>query len=240
MLALKIVSVSHSFGAARVLNNVSFDVPEGTFTALLGVNGAGKTTLFNLITRLYDTRTGAIEICGHEIRQASRHALAAMGIVFQSRALDANLSVMQNLFYAAALHGIGKREAKSRAELLLARLGLSDKADSKVRALSGGQARRAEVARAMMHAPRLLLCDEATAGLDIEARRTLVDEVHRLATEDGVGVLWATHLTDEILPEDQVIVLHKGSIIATGSTSEIAGDSDLAAAFLTLTHGAPA
>lgn len=234
MTALKIAGLGHSFGKARVLDGVSFEVAEGAVTALLGINGAGKTTLFNLATRLYDTREGVIEICGHDIRRDSRRALASMGIVFQSRALDANLTVMQNLTYAGALHGIGARAARERGAVLLDRLGLAEKAGAKVRALSGGQARRAEVARAMMHGPRLLLCDEATAGLDIQARRSLVDEVHRLAAEDGVGVLWATHLTDEVLPADRVVVLHRGKVLATGTAAEIGGP-DLSAAFLTLT-----
>jgi len=107
--------------------------------------------------------------------------------------------------------------------------------DDKVRALSGGQVRRAEIAGALLHGPRLLLADEATAGLDIGVRAALVDDIHRLASEEGVGVLWATHLADEIQPDDRVIVLHKGRVIASGTAAGIAGDKTLAEAFLALT-----
>lgn len=236
MTALSIRKVSHAFGRAKVLQDVSFAVPEGSFTALLGANGAGKTTLFNLITRLFDTKAGEIAVCGHDLRRETGKALAALGAVFQERALDANLTVAQNLRYAAALYGIGTRQAGERAEALAGGLGLTAQMGRKVRQLSGGQARRAEIARALMHRPRLLLCDEASAGLDIEARRGLVAEAHRLAAEDGTGVLWATHLTDEIHAEDAVVVLHKGRVLAQGSAAEIGGEAGLEAAFLRLTR----
>ena len=125
-----------------------------------------------------------------------------------------------------------------RAETLLERVDLNDRLDAKVRTLSGGQARRAEIARALIHRPRLLLCDEATAGLDIQSRRDIVDHVHTLTDETGVGVLWATHLTDEISPNDQVIVLHKGRILASGDVREIAGGSALDEAFIAMTREA--
>lgn len=236
--ALRVAGVSHQYGRREALKNVSLEVPQGSFTALIGVNGAGKTTLFNLVTGLFSRQSGMIEVCGHDVRSAPSAALARLGVVFQSRAVDASLSVAQNLVYQGALHGIGRRAALDRAAVLLGRMGLADRMSDRVRALSGGQARRLEIAAALLHAPRLLLCDEATVGLDVASRRDIVADLHMLAAEEGVGVLWATHLIEEILPDDRVYVLHRGEILAGGPAAEIAGDGALSDAFLGLTGGA--
>jgi len=237
--ALRVAGVSHAFGATKALDEVTLDVGEGRFTALLGVNGAGKTTLFSLITRLYDNVSGTIEVSGHDVRRQPGPALAQMGVVFQSRSLDASLTVRQNMRYHAALHGIGRREARTRGDAALYRVGLLDRADVKVATLSGGQVRRAEIARALLHDPKLLLLDEATVGLDIQSRRDVVKAVRRLAAEEGVGVLWATHLFDEIEPNDDVVVLHKGRVMARETAATIAGSATLSDAFLTLTGTSP-
>lgn len=233
--ALSVRGLGHSFGARRALDSVSLDVPAGSFTALLGVNGAGKTTLFNLVTRLYQAREGTVEVCGIDIRRDTAEALARLGVVFQSRALDANLTVAQNFVYQGALHGIARGEALMRGQALMDRMGLGGRMHDRVRALSGGQARRAEIAGALLHRPRLLLADEATAGLDIGVRAALVDDIHRLASEEGVGVLWATHLADEIVPDDRVVILHDGRVLASGTAAAIAEGRPLAEAFLAIT-----
>ncbi|MEM7270561.1 MAG: ATP-binding cassette domain-containing protein [Pseudomonadota bacterium] len=148
------------------------------------------------------------------------------------------MTVAENIVYQAALHGIGRRAAIARGEALLDRVSLADVMGKKVGALSGGQARRVEIARALLHEPQLLLCDEATAGLDVKSRADIVQDIHRLASDEGIGVLWATHLVDEIWPDDPVVVLHKGSVMATETASDIAGDSALADAFLAMTGDA--
>ena len=171
--------------------------------------------------------------------EAMVRALARTGVVFQSRALDLSLTVAQNFRYQGALHGMAWRDVQPRMTTLLARIGLDDRAGDKVGRLSGGQLRRVEIARALLHDPHLLLCDEATVGLDVKSRADIVADVHRLAAEDGVGVLWTTHLIDEIWPDDPVIVLHKGCILARGPARDlardIAGDGTLQDAFLKLT-----
>ena len=236
MPALAIEGVSHAFGSRQALKDVALEVPEGSFTALLGVNGAGKTTLFNLITRLYDNTSGAIRVCGHDVRTDPRGALARLGVVFQSRALDGTLTVAQNFAYAGALYGIPASECATRGAELLDRIGLADRIGDKVRNLSGGQQRRVEIARALLHRPRLLLCDEATVGLDIKSRADIVAEVHSLTQEQGVGVLWATHLIDEISDTDDVVVLHQGNVLTSGTATDVAGDRTLGDAFLELTR----
>jgi ABC-2 type transport system ATP-binding protein len=236
--ALSISAVSHSYGARRALIDVDFTVAPASFTALLGLNGAGKSTLFSLVTRLFGIQTGGIRIFGHDIGQSPGEALRLMGVVFQPRTLDLDLSVMQNLLYHAALHGIGRRDARSRSDEVLSRIGLADRAGSKVRDLSGGQMRRLEIARALLHRPRLLLLDEATVGLDVKARADILRHVRDLVTEQGIGVLWATHLFDEIIPSDNLVILHQGRVLARGEVTRVLEDSgadDINSAFMRLT-----
>jgi ABC-2 type transport system ATP-binding protein len=233
--ALEISGLSHAFGKVVALKDIDLTVPRGTFVALLGVNGAGKTTLFSLITRLYDNTSGVIRVMGHDLRRSPGKALARLGVVFQTRALDSDLTVQQNLTYHAALHGIDRAAARVRIAEVLAQVDLADKAAVKVAALSGGQQRRAEIARALINRPDLLLLDEATTGLDVKSRREVLALVRGLVAGGQVSVLWATHILDEIAPEDQVYVLHRGAVLTHGVARDIAGDKGLTQAFLALT-----
>jgi ABC-2 type transport system ATP-binding protein len=236
--ALSVSGVGHSFGRREALADVSLLVPAGRFVALLGPNGAGKTTLFSVVTRLYGNQTGSVTIFGHDLRRAASHALAELGVVFQSRTLDPDLTVRQNLAYHASLHGLAGRAVRDRIELLLQRAGLGDRIEERVRTLSGGQARRVEIARALVHAPRLLLLDEPTVGLDLKSRAAIVDDVRGLVRDDGISVLWATHIFEEIAAEDTVYVLHEGRIVADGTAGSLAAQSGstLAATFRRLTQ----
>jgi ABC-2 type transport system ATP-binding protein len=240
--ALSISGVSHSYGNRRALIDVNFSVAPASFTALLGLNGAGKSTLFSLVTRLFGVRSGRINIFGHDIGVEPGEALRLLGVVFQPRTLDLDLSVRQNLLYHAALHGISRRKARLRSDEVLTRIGLAERAGSKVRELSGGQMRRLEIARALLHRPRLLLLDEATVGLDVQARADILDHVRQLVTEQGIGVLWATHLFDEVVPSDDLVVLHQGRVLAHGQVARViadAGAREVNAAFMRLTGAAP-
>lgn len=236
--ALAVEALSHRFGRRLALDAVSFEIRPGVFTVLLGLNGAGKTTLFSLVTRLYTAREGAIRVFGHDVARRPSQALARIGVVFQQRTLDLDLSVLQNLLYHAALHGMARGRAKQRAEAELERIGLAERAGDKVRQLSGGQFRRVEIARALLHEPPLLLLDEPTVGLDISSRQAILDHVRALIRERNLAVLWATHLIDEVGPEDRVIVLHHGAVLADGPTGGViaqAGAGDIREAFTTLT-----
>jgi ABC-2 type transport system ATP-binding protein len=237
--ALSVEGVSHSYGSRPALDDVTFSIAPATFAVLLGLNGAGKSTLFSLITRLYGTQRGRIAIFGHDVGRSPGDALRLIGVVFQSRTLDLDLSVMQNLMYHAALHGIGKRAARRRADEVLARIALADRAHDKARNLSGGQMRRVEIARALLHQPRLLVLDEPTVGLDVQSRADILAHVRRLVAEDGVSVLWATHLTDEASSSDDVVVLHRGRVLAHGPLARVvaeAGAQDVRSAFARLTN----
>src|SRR4029079_9274174 len=200
--ALVVNNVSHSFGENLALNDVSLEIPRGRFVVLLGLNGAGKSTLFALITRLYDNVTGEIRIFGHDVRRRAMAALQRLGVVFQSRTLDLDLTLRQNLLYHCALHGIRGREARRRPERALQIVGLADRAREKVRNLSGGHARRVEIARSLLHQPVLLVLDEPRVGLDIGSRERVITIVRSLVEKHGLGVLWATHLFDQVLPTD--------------------------------------
>ena len=225
---LEVAGLSHSFGPRRVLDKVSFTVRPGDFTVLLGLNGAGKTTLFALITRLYHSASGSISVFGHDIRRDPLAALARMGVVFQQSTLDLDLTVEQNLYYHASLHGIPRRAAAPRIAAELERVGLAGRRRDKVRQLSGGQRRRVEVARALVHDASLLLLDEPTVGLDIESRRFLLEHVRLLCREQGLGVLWATHLIDEATEDAKVIVLHRGRVLAQGGVGAVVAETGAA------------
>ena len=238
--ALSIERVSHRYGARQALDEVSLVVPQARFVALLGPNGAGKTTLFSLITRLYDTQAGSIRVLGYPVSREPGEALRRLGVVFQARTLDLDLSLMDNLLYHAALQGIPRGEARRRALSVLEGVELADRGRERARQLSGGQMRRVEIARALLHRPRLLVLDEPTVGLDVGSKWSILAFVRRLTREQGVAVLWATHLLDEIEPEDEVVVLHRGHVRMTASAAEVVqrtGSSDLRGAFTQLTDG---
>ena len=234
--ALTVENLSYAFGPRTVLRNLNFAVSPGDFTILLGLNGAGKTTLFALITRLYSARQGSISVFGHSLHREPRAALARLGVVFQQPTLDLDLTTAQNLHYHAALHGLSRQVAQPRIEAELTRIGMLDRANDRVRNLSGGQKRRVELARALIHQPSLLLLDEPTVGLDMESRHFLLQHVRELCRTGALGVLWATHLIDEAHDEARVIVLHQGSILADDTAQHLAAaHHSVKAAFDSLT-----
>jgi ABC-2 type transport system ATP-binding protein len=240
--ALDVSSVSHAYGRAAALGDVTFSVPRASFTVLLGLNGAGKTTLFSLISHLYSVRHGTIRILGHDVECAPEKALRHLGIVFQARTLDLDLTVSQNLAYHAALHGIGMTDARPRIDALLEAVNLQGCGRQKVRTLSGGQMRRIEIVRALLHAPRLLLLDEATVGLDIRSRTDILARIRQMVAREGVSALWATHLIDEVRDDDDVVVLHKGRVAGRGTARYLvrqSGASTISEAFERLSGYVP-
>lgn len=218
---VEIINVSHYYGQRCALDNVSLALQPGRFNALLGPNGAGKSTLFALLTRLYSLQTGDIRLNGLSIRKQPRALLAQLGVVFQQSTLDLDLTVLQNLEYHGALHGLSTREVRHRAARELEWLELSDREHDRLRTLNGGHRRRVEIARALLHQPKLLLLDEASAGLDIASRRAINQCVRALCQQRQLTVLWATHLLEEIAPSDPVAILHKGQVLEQDTGANI-------------------
>jgi ABC-2 type transport system ATP-binding protein len=236
--ALVLDKVVKTYGAVRAVDGVSLTAAAGEFIALLGPNGAGKTTLFQLLSGLFVPDAGRIEIMGHDMLRDPVPALAKLGIVFQQPTLDLELTVTGNLLFHAGLHGIPRATAIARIEAELARLGLTERAHDKTAQLSGGNRRRVELARALLHEPRVLLMDEATVGLDPASRSDLLKLMLTMRAERGVAVLWATHLCDEVAGADRVIVLHRGKVLVDTTPAQFvasAGASSVEQAFMAMT-----
>ena len=212
-MEIAVQAVSHQYGGHHALDNISLCLKPG-LTMLLGPNGAGKSTLFALITGLQKLTQGSITFDGATLSQSRTSIMAKMGVVFQQSTLDIDLSVKQNLSYFASLHGISTTSALSHIQGLLDELDLTSKLNTKIRNLNGGHRRRVELARCLIHKPSLLLLDEPTVGLDIESRHLILRVVQALAHSQNVSVLWATHLFEEVKPNNNLIVLSKGRVLA--------------------------
>lgn len=238
-MAISVNNIHFSYGSRKALNDVSFTLQTGGFHALLGPNGAGKSTLFALLTRLYQLQEGEISIDGKSIKIKPAELMQQLGVVFQQSTLDLDLTVKQNLLYHAALHGISNKAAMPRIETELSRMEMAERMHEKVRGLNGGHRRRVEIARALLHKPNILLLDEPTVGLDPQTRRSLNQHVRRLCEEDNLTVLWATHLMEEVIPEDPVILIHKGKVLVDDkaeSLLQMAATDNLTEAFHILTE----
>jgi ABC-2 type transport system ATP-binding protein len=188
-----------------------------------------------LLTGLFSPDEGNIEVLGHDLRRNATRALAGIGVVFQQQTLDLELSVRANLTFHADLHGLSRKVARERIAASLDHYGLSDRANAPARTLSGGNRRRLELARALLHDPRVLLMDEATVGLDPSSRRDILAEMVRLKTERHLGILWTTHLIDEVVEADRLIILRRGEILFDGTWQgllEREGSDDLTATLI--------
>jgi ABC-2 type transport system ATP-binding protein len=238
MRALNVEHLVKAYGSRRALDGFGLQVERGEFVALLGPNGAGKSTLMQVLTGLFMPDQGRVEVLGVDMRVNAPQALAGLGVVFQQMALDLDLTVRANLSFHARLHGMASSDLQQRTAQCLSDVGLTDQDEAVVRTLSGGNRRKVELARALLHQPQLLLMDEATVGLDIASRQQLMQRVRALQKRDGVATLWATHLADEASQADRVVVLHQGQVRFDGSVQallSLTGGSDVEAAFMALT-----
>lgn len=234
-LGIQVDRVSYRYAQRVALDKVVLRVESGHFCALLGPNGAGKSTLFALLTRLFVTPQGRIRIAGFDLGDQPRRALARLGVVFQQSTLDLDLTVYRNLRYFAALHGLAGRSAERRIQAALDRVDMRERAGERARELSGGHRRRTEIARALVHAPDVLLLDEPTVGLDAASRASITEQVHTLCSDEGLTVLWATHLVDEVRAQDDLVILHQGRVLRQDLAGRIAGDKPLSEVFLAMT-----
>ncbi|HSV59058.1 MAG TPA: ABC transporter ATP-binding protein [Variovorax sp.] len=235
---LRTTGLTKRYGARAALKDLSVSLSSGQFVALLGPNGAGKSTLFQVLTGLFAADEGEVEVAGHSMARSATAALRHVGVVFQQVSLDLDLSVRRNLLFQADLHGLPRRLAAQRIKSGCARLGIDADLDRRVRELSGGNRRKVELVRALLHQPSVLLMDEATVGLDPKSRQDLLRAIHANVQERGVCVLWATHQVEEAGGADRVLVLHKGELLADGSPAEVTqalGGPTLEAGFIART-----
>jgi ABC-2 type transport system ATP-binding protein len=200
--------------ARRALNGVSFEVRRGEIFALLGPNGGGKTTLFKILSTAVSPTSGTALIFGFDVQKQADEVRRRIGVVFQSPSLDKKLTVLENLRYHGQLYGLRGEELHSRVSEMMERLAVGDRAKDLVETLSGGLARRVELAKGLLHRPELLILDEPSVGLDPGARHDLWLYLQRLREKEDVTVLVTTHLIDEGDRSDRVLVLNQGSIVA--------------------------
>ncbi|MFO0069839.1 MAG: ABC transporter ATP-binding protein [Alphaproteobacteria bacterium] len=224
---------SKSGAATEALKGISLSVPRGAFFGLLGPNGAGKSTLINILAGLVIKSSGSAKICGYDIVSEPRQARRSIGVVPQELALDTFFTVRQALDITAGYYGIPK--AKRRTQEIIDAMGLSDKADSPSRRLSGGMRRRLLVGKALVHSPEVLILDEPTAGVDVELRTQLWDYVRAL-NKGGTTVLLTTHYLEEAEELcDEIAIINHGQIIAYDSKSALMGKLDKKEITFTLT-----
>ncbi len=223
-LPLDVRDVSHAYGEHPALRGLSFEVRPGELFGLLGPNGGGKTTLFRIVTTLVPPSEGTAVVFGHDTATEPAAVRRSLGVVFQQPALDAELTVRENLRFHGALVGLRGDDLEQRMNTLLGVFGLSARVGDRVKTLSGGLTRRADLARGLLHRPALLLLDEPTTGLDPTARRELWAALARLRRDEGTTVLVATHLMEEAERCDRVAILDRGRLVALGTPADLTNE----------------
>ena len=218
---IAVKNLSHAYQTRRALDGVSFSVSCGEIFGLLGPNGSGKTTLFRILSTLMPVTSGTVRVLGHDLTTEVKAVRSLLGVVFQHPGLDDKLTVVENLRHHGHLYGLAGESLRYRISELLERFGIADRANERVELLSGGLQRRVEIAKAMLHAPRVLLLDEPTSGLDVAARRQLNDYLGALADTENILVLLTTHLLDDAEACNRVGVLDAGKLVALGKPDEL-------------------
>ncbi len=227
--AISATNISHHYGDRQALDNVTFDVAQGEIFGLLGPNGGGKTTLFHLLSTLMPIQSGSALIGGHDVTREPAEVRSLIGVTFQAPSLDKKLRVIENMRHHGRLYGLSGAELTRRIDDQLTRLGVADRARDTVETLSGGLKRRVEIAKGLLHAPRILLLDEPSTGLDPGARHDLWIYLRRLRDDSNVTILVTTHLMEEAEHCDRLGILDRGKLVIQGTPDElratVGGDS---------------
>lgn len=228
MAPLVVDNLSFSYGARAALTGVSFDIAENDICGLLGPNGSGKSTLFRIAATLVRPQSGTVRILGLDVREHAAEIRAKIGVVFQTPSLDKRLTAAENLRCQGRLYGLAGRELDSRIDEVLERVELRDRRNEFVAQFSGGQQRRIELAKSLLHRPRVLLLDEPSTGLDPGARRAFREHLRKLREADGLTALLTTHFMEEADACDRLVLMDHGRIVQIGTPVElkqqIAGD----------------
>jgi ABC-2 type transport system ATP-binding protein len=229
MPAIEVEAVSHRYGDRLALDGVSLSVAEGEIFAFLGPNGGGKSTLFRVLSTLAPIQAGVARVMGFDLRADTAAIRREIGVAFQAASLDRKLTVAENLRCQGRLYGISGGTLHTRIDEVLVRLGVADRARDLVETLSGGLKRRVELAKALLHRPRMLLLDEPSTALDPAARGEVWRYLEEVRREDGVTVALTTHLLDEADKADRIAILDRGRIVALDTPDSlkatVGGDS---------------
>lgn len=218
---IEIDGLNKSFGQVHAVQNLSFRVKEGELFAFLGVNGAGKSTTINIMCGQLSKDSGTVQIDGCDLDNNCAAVKCKLGVVFQNSVLDSSLSARDNLQSRAALYGIKGKQFQQRLAELAKLLDFEDFLNRPVGKLSGGQRRRIDIARALLHNPKILVFDEPTTGLDPQTRKLLWDVVNDLRKREGLTVFLTTHYMEEAADADFVVILDSGKIVAEGTPLEL-------------------
>jgi ABC-2 type transport system ATP-binding protein len=226
--AVELSDVGLSYGTRQALAGLSFAVRPGEIFGLLGPNGGGKTSLFRILATLIPSDAGRAAVFGMDVARRPQQVRARIGVVFQAQNLDRKLTVFENLRHQGHLYGLRGSPLRSRIDALLARMELLDRRNDLAETLSGGQRRRIELAKGLLHQPALLLLDEPTTSLDPGARRALWNDLRALRASEGATVLFTTHLLEEADGCDRLAILDRGRLVACGTPealkSQISGE----------------
>lgn len=220
-MIIEIENLEKSFKEVKAVDGVSFKVKEGELFAFLGINGAGKSTTINIICGTLKKDGGTVKVCGYDIDENADKIKGSIGIVFQNSVLDKKLSVYDNLKSRAGLYGIFGKDFKARLDEISELLDLKEILKRPVFKLSGGQKRRIDIARALLHNPKLLILDEPTTGLDPKTRKTVWSVIDKLRKESGLTVFLTTHYMEEAAEADYVVILDSGKKVAEGTPHEL-------------------
>lgn len=227
------------FGKIQAVNKISFDVKAGEVFAFLGPNGAGKSTTISMLTTMLRPTSGKLILNGHDVTRQQNLARKSFGIVFQDPALEEELTAEENMQIHGVLYGIPRSERAARIEELMRLVDLWGRRKSYVKTYSGGMRRRLEIARGLLHHPKVLFLDEPTLGLDTQTRNLLWDYVAKLNATEGMTIFFTTHYLDEAQAvASRIAIIDHGKIIATGTTKQLAkqtGTKSLEQAYLKLT-----
>lgn len=218
---IEICNLNKAFGSIKAVDNLSFNVKEGELFAFLGVNGAGKSTTINIICGQLGLDSGTVVIDGHNLNEHKLDIKSSLGVVFQNSVLDKALTVYDNLESRAALYGIYGAEFKSKLRELAKLLDFENLLKRSVGKLSGGQLRRIDIARALLHNPKILILDEPTTGLDPQTRKILWNVISVLRKEKNMTVFLTTHYMEEAAEADYVVIIDSGKISAEGTPLEL-------------------
>ncbi|MFA6668421.1 MAG: ABC transporter ATP-binding protein [Candidatus Methanomethylophilaceae archaeon] len=217
---IEVSELSKSFGEVNAVDDISFSVKEGQLFAFLGPNGAGKSTIINMLCTLLKPDSGRMIIDGHVLGEDDAKVKESIGIVFQRGVLDPLLTVRENLLIRGALYGLDKKESARMADNAMAAMEIEDIADRRYEVLSGGQKRKADIARALVNKPKLIFLDEPTTGLDPSTRKHVWNLILDLRRE-GVTVFLTTHYMEEAEGADMVVVVNNGRIVAEGTPFQL-------------------